>query len=79
MYSSHSFCHQLYFFPLLAPFLDLFTFAFVGLLFLATTGLAAAFLLAAGFFAGDALAFFLGEASTVLRGLGAPLLPFLGL
>merc|ERR1719402_1025658 len=76
---SHSFCHQSYFFPLLAPFLDLFTFAFVGLLFFATTGLAAAFLLAAGFFDGDTLAFFFGEASAVLRGLGGPLLPFLGL
>ena len=72
-------CVQSYFFPLLAPFLDLFTGALVGLLFFATTGLAAAFFLEAGFFAGDALAFFFGEASAVLRGLGGPLFPFLGL
>merc|ERR1719430_1354603 len=60
-----------YFFPLLAPFLDLFTAPLPGgLLFLATTGFAAAFL-AAGFFAGAAF--------TVLRGDGGPLFPFLGL
>ena len=76
---SHFYCHQSYFFPLLAPFLDLFTFDLVGLLFLATTSLAAAFLLAAGFLEGDSLAFFFGEASAVLRGLGGPLFPFLGL
>merc|ERR550534_3219746 len=68
-----------YFFPLLAPFLDLFTAPLPGgLLFLATTGFAAAFL-AAGFFAGAAFAFFLGAGSTVLHGDGGPLFPFLGL